>query len=461
VRRAVKRLFGGVSYRRPLSVLALAGLDALALAFGVYLASYLSGDDGRAGETLPLLLAFGIAIFAAHGLYDRAQRRRNPGALVAAVLWWAGLLTVGTVIYPDTGYALGDVLLAGVFALAAGGTLRLVYEQGIEWIYRRGLGLVPTLVVGDDAERARVRRMLEGSPGAYFTAEELPVDVEAGDHRLNVTRLREALYRTGARHVILAGAERIRDEDLLEALRAVRLRGIRMRVAPGAVGLMSSSPVLSDNMGLPLLEVVYPELDNTQRALKRALDLTGALLGLAVLSPLFAAVAVAVRLDSPGPVLFRQKRAGADGEVFLCYKFRSMRADAEARQQELETSNEADGPLFKLKDDPRVTRVGSMLRRWSLDELPQLINVLTGEMSLVGPRPLPLRDFEHMDEPHKRRLAALPGITGYWQTSGRSDLSFEDMVRLDLYYIENWSLSLDVKLILKTLSTVLLRRGAY
>lgn len=462
MRRAVKRLFGGVAYRRPLSVLALAVLDALALAFGVYLASYLSGDTGRAGETLPLLLALGIAIFSAHGLYDRAQRRRNPGALVAAMLWWAGLLTVGTVIYPVIGYDLGDVLFASVAALAAGGTLRLVYEQGIEWIYRRGLGLVPTIVVGNDVERARVRRMLESSPGAYFTAEELAVDVEQnGDHGLSVARLREALYRTGARHVILAGAERIRDEDLLEALRAVRLRGIRMRVAPGAVGLMSSSPVLSDNMGLPLLEVVYPELDNTQRALKRALDLTGALLGLAVLSPLFAAVAVAVKLDSPGPVFFRQKRAGADGEVFLCYKFRSMRADAEARQDELESSNEADGALFKLKDDPRVTRVGAFLRRWSLDELPQLINVLTGEMSLVGPRPLPLRDFEHMDEPHKRRLAALPGITGYWQTSGRSDLSFEDMVRLDLYYIENWSLSLDVKLILKTLSAVLLRRGAY
>jgi lipopolysaccharide/colanic/teichoic acid biosynthesis glycosyltransferase len=117
--------------------------------------------------------------------------------------------------------------------------------------------------------------------------------------------------------------------------------------------------------------------------------------------------------------------------------------------------------LFKLKDDPRVTRVGGFLRRWSLDELPQLINVLTGDMSLVGPRPLPLRDFEHMDEPHKRRLAAVPGITGYWQTSGRSDLSFEDMVRLDLYYIENWSLSLDVKLILKTIGTVIFRRGAY
>lgn len=282
------------------------------------------------------------------------------------------------------------MLIAALCALAAGAGLRLVYEQGIEWIYRRGLGLVPTIVVGDEPGIARVRRMLELSPGAYFTAGELAVEVdENGDHSLSVPRLREALDRTGARHVILAGAERIPDDELLGALRSVRLRGIRMRVAPGAVGLMSSRPVLSDNMGLPLLEVVYPELDNTQRALKRALDLTGSMIVLCVLSPLILAIAAAIRLDSPGPALFRQKRAGADGEVFLCYKFRSMYLGAEARQEELEPRNEADGVLFKLKDDPRVTRVGSFLRRWSLDELPQLMNVLTGDMSLVGPRPLP------------------------------------------------------------------------
>jgi len=462
MRRTLKRLFGGVTYRRPLSVAALAGLDALALASGAYLAGYLTGSGGGVGRILPILLALGIAIFAAHGLYDRARRRRNPGALVGAVLWLAGLFTVGTVIYPGAGYGLGDVLLAALAALVASAGLRLVYEQGIEWIYRRGLGLVPTVVVGEEAERARVRRMLENSPGAYFTAGELPVEVRAnGEHGLSVPRLRDALDRTGARHVILAGAERIPDEELLEALRSVRLRGIRMRVAPGAVGLMRGQPVLSENVGLPLLEVVYPELDNTQRALKRALDVAGSVLGLVLFSPLILAVSLAIKLDSPGPVFFRQKRVGADEEIFLCYKFRSMHADAEARQDELESRNEADGVIFKLKDDPRVTRVGEFLRRWSLDELPQLINVLTGEMSLVGPRPLPIRDFEHMAEPHKRRLAAVPGITGYWQTSGRSDLSFEDMVRLDLYYIENWSLSLDVKLILKTLGAVILRRGAY
>jgi exopolysaccharide biosynthesis polyprenyl glycosylphosphotransferase len=214
-------------------------------------------------------------------------------------------------------------------------------------------------------------------------------------------------------------------------------------------------------MGLPLLEIHYPRLDNTQRALKRALDVAVSVVGLALLSPLFLAVAVAIRIDSSGPVLFRQKRVGADEKVFVCYMFRSMQEEAERRQRGLEALNEAKGPIFKMRDDPRVTRVGRVLRRWSVDELPQLVNVLKGEMSLVGPRPLPVRDFLRMEEAHKRRLGAIPGMTGYWQTSGRSDLSFEEMVRLDLYYIENWSLSFDLKVILKTLGAVFRREGAY
>ena len=465
MRAGIKRVLGGVRYRRPLSVVALAALDGAAISAGVLAASYAVGGAGRAAETrlmLPVLLALAIALFAAHGLYDRAPRRRNPGGLVAALLIWAGFMTVGAVIYPQTGYGLAGIMLSTTLALVFSAGLRLVYEQGIEQIYRRGLGLMPTIVVGEERERARVRRMMRLSSSAYFIAEELEVVLEAdGSHSLNLPELRAALERTGSRHVILAGAERIPDERLLDALRAVRLRGIRMRVAPGAVGIMHGKPVLSANMGLPLVEVVYPELDNTQRALKRILDVAVSTAGLLLLSPLLLAVAAAIKAESPGYVFFRQKRVGADEKVFLCYKFRSMYSDAERRQTELEERNEADGVLFKMRDDPRVTRVGEFIRRWSMDELPQLINVFMGDMSLVGPRPLPLRDYEQMADPNKQRLTALPGITGYWQISGRSDLSFEDMVRLDLYYIENWSLSLDIKIILKTVVTVLTRRGAY
>ena len=441
-------------------MLILLFVDAVSLLGAVLTAAYLSGGGVRVGEVsgaLPVVLAVGLALFAAHDLYDRAQSRRNPGALVGAVLWWAGLLAIGSVVYDESGFILGEVLLAAVVALVVDGGLRLLYEQGIEWIYRRGLGLIPTVVVGTVAERSRVLRMMELTPGAYTTVGE--VDLE--DRGVDLGALRETLDLTGARAVILAGAERLPDEKLLDLIRSVRLRGIPLRVVPGAMTLMRSRPVLSDSVGLPLLEVGYPRLDNTQRALKRALDVAGSVGGLAVLSPLLLAVAALIKFSSPGPVFFLQKRVGADEKVFLCYKFRSMYVDAEARQAELEARNEAKGAVFKIKDDPRVTPVGQFIRRWSIDELPQLINVLTGEMSLVGPRPLPLRDFEKMGEAHKKRLAAIPGITGYWQISGRSDLSFEEMVRLDLYYIENWSLSLDIKIILKTVGAVFRHEGAY
>jgi exopolysaccharide biosynthesis polyprenyl glycosylphosphotransferase len=285
--------------------------------------------------------------------------------------------------------------------------------------------------------------------------------VDCGEAGVDLAALRGTLDRTGAREVILLGAELLPDEELLEILLSVRLRGMPLRVVPGALALMRSHPAVSQSLGLPLLEVRYPRLDNTQRVLKRALDVTLSVGGLVLLSPLFLAVTIAIRLGSPGHVLFPQKRVGADGRVFICYMFRSMYEGAERRQAELETMNEADVPVFKIKDDPRVTPVGRFLRRWSIDELPQLVNVLKGEMSLVGPRPLPVRDFHLMEEAHKRRLEAVPGMTGYWQISGRSNLSFEDMVRLDLYYIENWSLSFDVKIILRTLGAVLRREGAY
>jgi exopolysaccharide biosynthesis polyprenyl glycosylphosphotransferase len=263
------------------------------------------------------------------------------------------------------------------------------------------------------------------------------------------------------RNVILAGAERLGDGEFLDLLRSVRLRKVKLRVVPGAVTLLKTRPILSEYRGVPLFEVGYPRLDNTQRSLKRLLDVTGSLFALILLSPLLLVVAALIKLTSPGPVLFRQKRVGADEKIFICYMFRSMYEDAEARQEELEAMNEADGAVFKIKNDPRITPIGHFIRRWSIDELPQLINVLKGEMSLVGPRPLPLRDFERMSGLHKRRLAAIPGMSGYWQISGRSNLSFDDMVRLDLYYIENWSLSFDIKIIMKTIGAVLRREGAY
>lgn len=199
---------------------------------------------------------------------------------------------------------------------------------------------------------------------------------------------------------------------------------------------------------------------------KRFLDRAGALVGLIVLTPVMLAIALLIRLDSPGPVLFRQLRRGYGGRLFRMLKFRTMTVDAEQQLSDLEKYNEsAGGVLFKLRDDPRVTRLGSFLRRYSLDELPQLINVLWGEMSLVGPRPLQLRDSDRLlaldPEAYTRRLQVLPGLTGPWQVGGRSELDCESMVKLDLEYVESWSLSWDVWIICKTFVVVWLRQGAY
>ncbi len=213
--------------------------------------------------------------------------------------------------------------------------------------------------------------------------------------------------------------------------------------------------------GLPMLHVEHPNLSGPGRILKAALDRLAALLLLVLLAPVLAVLAVAVRCGSPGPVLFRQVRVGKDGREFVMYKFRTMHADAPARLAELRHLNDYDDVLFKLRDDPRITRVGRRLRRFSLDELPQLINVLRGQMSLVGPRPPLPEEVAVYPDDVRRRLAVKPGLTGLWQISGRSDLPFAEAVRLDLRYVENWSFSLDLMILLRTISAVCRASGAY
>ena len=213
--------------------------------------------------------------------------------------------------------------------------------------------------------------------------------------------------------------------------------------------------------GLPLIHVSTPNLGTGQRVLKRLFDLCGASFLLALLSPVLAVVSLIVRLDSPGPIFFKQERVGARGLYFRMFKFRSMVIDAEDRLEALRAQNEGNGVLFKLKTDPRITRAGTFLRRYSLDELPQLFNVLNGSMSLVGPRP-PLPSEVELYQSHvHRRLMVRPGLTGLWQVSGRSLLSWDDTVRLDLYYVENWSIAGDIAILLKTFRAVIARDGAF
>ena len=212
---------------------------------------------------------------------------------------------------------------------------------------------------------------------------------------------------------------------------------------------------------LPLFELKPPVFEGVDFALKRTFDLVGATLLLAVLSPVMITAALAIKLTSRGPVFYRSQRPGIGGRCFACLKFRTMVAGAEQLQDRLEEHNEMGGALFKMRDDPRVTAVGRFLRRWSLDELPQLFNVIRGEMSLVGPRPLPQRDFDRLDDWHRKRYLVLPGMTGLWQVSGRSELDFDELVRLDFLYLERWSVFLDLTILLKTIPAVFRARGAW
>lgn len=237
--------------------------------------------------------------------------------------------------------------------------------------------------------------------------------------------------------------------------------GVRTRVVPDLFQLSLGGVDVEDLNGIPLIGVKRSSLTGLNQVLKRGFDLTLASVGALLTAPLWGLIAVAIKLDSPGPVLFRQTRVGRDGRTFTFYKFRSMRVGAEAELGALRSQNEADGPLFKIRDDPRVTRVGRIIRRTSLDEMPQVINVLRGEMSLVGPRPPIPEEVELYREWHRRRLAIQPGMTGLWQVSGRSDLSFDEMVLLDIYYDENWSLPQDLMILLRTIPQVFFGDGAY
>ncbi|HKD96618.1 MAG TPA: sugar transferase [Micromonosporaceae bacterium] len=273
----------------------------------------------------------------------------------------------------------------------------------------------------------------------------------------------------------VAVAVRVADADTVIVLSCPELDGQRLRrlawrlergdvdliVASSLMDVAGARTTIRPVDGLPMLHVDHPRLSGASRVGKAVFDRVAAAAGLVLLSPLLLAICVAVRHDSPGPVLFRQVRVGKGGRPFVIFKFRTMVDGAEARREELSERNDNDGVLFKMRDDPRITRVGRILRRFSLDELPQLVNVLRGDMSLVGPRPPLPEEVAAYPADMRRRLAVSPGLTGLWQVSGRSDLSWEEAVRLDLRYVENWSFSLDCVILLRTLSAVCRSSGAY
>ncbi len=251
------------------------------------------------------------------------------------------------------------------------------------------------------------------------------------------------------------------ERTVLEIVEQAHRQGIKVRLAPDTTELLVQRGEYVPGHGAPLFELRPPVLTGWDWAVKRVFDIVVSALVALLFLPLWLLIALAIKLDSRGPIVYVDRRVGVGEREFSMLKFRTMVADAASLQPRLEDANEAEGALFKIRDDPRVTRVGRVLRRLSLDEIPQIVNVFKGEMSLVGPRPLPLRDYELLEQWHRRRYAVLPGMTGLWQISGRSGLTFDDLVRLDFTYLENWSIWLDITIIARTIPAVLARRGAY
>lgn len=390
---------------------------------------------------------------------DEYQRVLRAGLAMTAV---TAIVSYAFEVRIARGYVVLALPLATVVCLL----FRFVLRKHLHHRRERGQCLRRVLVVGHELAVIGVARQLNRE--LYHGLEVVGCCLPPG-HDGDVGM---PVYGTFADVAIAVEAARADTVVVLSCpeLDGVTLRRLAWRLERGDIDLIMANSLIDvagarttirPVDGLPLLHVEHPRLSGTARVFKSLFDRVGAALGLLLLSPVLAVLAIAIRRDSPGPVLFRQVRVGKGGREFVIVKFRTMYTDAESRREALADLNENDGVLFKMRDDPRVTRVGRWLRRLSLDELPQLRNVLAGEMSLVGPRPPLPEEVAAYPADMRRRLAVSPGMTGLWQVSGRSDLSWEEAVRLDLRYVENWSFSLDCVILLRTLSAVCRSSGAY
>ncbi|MGH4019207.1 MAG: sugar transferase [Pseudonocardiaceae bacterium] len=392
-------------------------------------------------------------------------RRLGNAVVTAAVVLGLTALAIDVGFFRP--WVFGVLPATGLCLLSSRYALRRVLHAR----RRRGLCLHPVLVAGSHDEVAdlidRTRR--EQHNGWTVTGVCIPGSPEE-DHPLEVRGVPvvgglsdvPTLVRNGNYRVVAVAPDAHWTRQRLREL-AWDLEGVptELVVAPALMEVTGPRLHVDPVYGLTLLRVSQPTFSGGRWVFKAAIDRTAALLALLVLAPVLLAVALAIKLEDRGPVLFRQQRVGKAGLIFLVIKFRSMTVDAEARLAALAAANEAAGPLFKLRADPRVTRVGAFLRRYSLDELPQLVNVLAGHMSVVGPRPPLPAEVECYGFDARRRLLVRPGLTGLWQVSGRSDLSWEETVRLDLRYVENWSLAMDAVILWKTAAAVLRGNGAY
>ncbi|WP_063643087.1 sugar transferase [Actinoplanes sp. N902-109] len=445
-----------------------AGVTAGALTFGLRF-----GDEVTAYNQWYLLLSAVLPVALLVVLVvTRAYERRflfvGTDEYQRVIRGGVGLIAFAAVVsYAlDLDLARSYVLVALPMAFASVLVLRFLLRKNLHLERARGESLRRVLVVGHELSVIGITRQLrrERYHGLEVVGACLPADHDG------VVDL--PVYGT---FDDVANAVDAADADTVVVLSCPELDGVALRrlawrlerdevdliVGSALIDVAGARTTIRPFDGLPMLHVEHPRLHGGARVVKDLVDRFGALALLVIASPVLLGVALSVRVTSRGPVLFRQVRVGRDGTEFRIFKFRSMYVDAEARLAELRHLNEHDGVLFKIRDDPRVTPVGRWLRRLSLDELPQLLNVVLGQMSLVGPRPpLPAEVAAYADDV-RRRLAVKPGMTGLWQVSGRSDLPWEEAVRLDLRYVENWSLSLDLVILLRTMTAVIRSSGAY
>jgi exopolysaccharide biosynthesis polyprenyl glycosylphosphotransferase len=465
--------------RRAARVVTLLALDFAGLSLAIFTALVLKAavlsevSVHGAYEETRSILAFAYLLtallFARSGLY--ATRAQRPGMTrIVASLFQVTFVALLFALVSGEHFSSYYIFWGSLgFALLYIPLLRLLYERATGAIMHAAGHQRRAVLVGTGehirevaralaSERSNVGQHARVQVVGYVSPFALPAN---GLRSLGAVRdLGRVLAAERIDEVIIADPD-FPQADAVELVDRCHRRGVRVRIAPSTMEILIHRAEFVPGESVPLFELKLPVFEGIDYALKRTFDVVGATILLVVLSPLLALIWLMVRATSKGPALFRSVRPGIGERPFNCLKFRTMHVDSEHRQAELEGLNEASGPLFKIRDDPRTTPVGRFLRRFSLDELPQLVNVLRGEMSLVGPRPLPERDFERLEEWHRKRYLVLPGITGLWQVSGRSELDFDDLVRLDFLYLEHWSLAVDLTILLKTIPAVFTRRGAY
>jgi exopolysaccharide biosynthesis polyprenyl glycosylphosphotransferase len=463
--------------RRTASVASLLFLDLCGLALGVYAALALReivtgsrpilwGLIWRDAEAkwLPFLALVTLLVFWQKGLYAEREYRGGLGQIVSSLAVVAVLTLafgIGTG-YHFTTFAIFPVAL--LFTTVLIGTLRASYDIVTRDIFRVTGLKRRALLVGASENIAHLHASLGQGRGGIeydFLGAIAPSQQGVAMPVLgSFDELAGVLDSYDVDELIVTDSD-LDAEQLLRLSDEAHRGGVKVRIAAKTTELITQRAEYVPGQGVPLFELRPPAFAGTDWVVKRTFDLAVSMLVILVGLPLWLLIALAIKLSSPGPVFYRDRRIGLGEREFAMLKFRTMVAGAAEQQRELEQSNEVGGALFKIRDDPRVTLAGRALRRFSMDEIPQVLNVLLGEMSLVGPRPLPVRDYLLLQDWHRRRYRVLPGMTGLWQISGRSSLTFDDLVRLDFYYLENWNIWLDITILAKTIPAVVSRRGAY